>query len=237
MAEGSFPTLVSADEDVNSATNPIFIQITDGTDTASVDASGNLNVVISGTTNFDTAAGGTDPAFAVAAIRDDALTTLTPVDGDYVPFRTNSLGAVWVTIDGTATVTVASDHVDDTAFTVATDTGSAVGGIVTADSVDSGDFGAFRMLANRAQVVTLEDAGGDGIAIDASGNVAIDIAAQTLTALAISKDSSANSETNPIWVQLTENAITNEIHDYDTAASVGAGATSNHDYTASGGVF
>lgn len=237
MADDLFATPVSATNADNDSTNPIFVQITDGTNTISVDASGNLQVVLGAETNFDTAAGGTDGAIPAAFVRDDALTTLTPVDGDYVPGRTNSTGAIWVAVDGSVTTTNTANHVDDAAFTVAVDSGTMVGGFVTSDSVDSGDFGAFRMLANRAQVITLEDAAGDGIAIDGSGNMAIDIAAQTLTAVAISKDASANSETNPIWVQNTDNALTNEIHDFDNAASVAGTASANHDYTAAGGVL
>jgi hypothetical protein len=55
--------------------------------------------------------------------------------------------------------------VDDAAFTAATDSVTVVGGIVTADSVDSGDAGAFAMLANRQQKVTLYDSGGVELAV------------------------------------------------------------------------
>ena len=53
----------------------------------------------------DSAAGGTDSGVAALAIRDDALTTLTPADGDYVGLRTGSTGALWTTVDGTVAVT------------------------------------------------------------------------------------------------------------------------------------
>ena len=45
----------------------------------------------------DNAAGATDTGVPNLIIRDDALTTLTPVDGDYVPQRADSLGSTWVT--------------------------------------------------------------------------------------------------------------------------------------------
>jgi hypothetical protein len=50
------------------------------------------------TTGFlvDSAAGATAAVFPAGAVRDDALTTLTPVDGDYVNLRTDSVGALWV---------------------------------------------------------------------------------------------------------------------------------------------
>ena len=70
----------------------------------------------------DSAAGGTDTGIAILAVRDDALTTLTPVDGDYVPMRTNSTGALWV---DTGTVTVTG--------TVTIQDG---GGSITVDSAD-----------------------------------------------------------------------------------------------------
>lgn len=51
----------------------------------------------------DSAAGSTDTGTAGLAIRDDTLTTLTPVDGDYTNLRTNSRGAQWVVHDGNIT--------------------------------------------------------------------------------------------------------------------------------------
>ncbi len=56
-----------------------------------------------GTSNIDTASGGTDEGAVILAVRDDSLTTLTPVDGDYVPLRTNSTGALHVTGGGGGT--------------------------------------------------------------------------------------------------------------------------------------
>jgi hypothetical protein len=45
---------------------------------------------------IDSAAGGTDTGVAMLAIRDDALSTLTPVEGDWNGLRVNSTGALWV---------------------------------------------------------------------------------------------------------------------------------------------
>lgn len=47
----------------------------------------------------DSAAGGTDTGVAILAVRDDALSTLTPAEGDYVPLRTNARGALYTEID------------------------------------------------------------------------------------------------------------------------------------------
>lgn len=49
---------------------------------------------------------------------------------------------------------------DDAAFTVASSSFTPVGGVVTSDSVDAGDGGAFAMLANRQPKVTIYDSSG-----------------------------------------------------------------------------
>lgn len=54
----------------------------------------------------DTAGGGTDTGTLSLAVRDDALATLTPVDGDYTQLRTNARGAQWVALDSTVAQTV-----------------------------------------------------------------------------------------------------------------------------------
>jgi hypothetical protein len=78
--------------------------------------------------NVDDAAGATDAVFPAGAVRDDALTTLTPADGDYVNLRTDSTGALWVTTDDTINVNIVGGgtitgevHDYDTAAAVASD--------------------------------------------------------------------------------------------------------------------
>jgi len=93
MAVNELPSIVSATEDVNVLGNPLFVQVSDGTDAGlnpGKDAT-NLGKAV------DRAGGATDTGVASLALRDDALTTLTPVDGDYVRLRTTSTGALWVT--------------------------------------------------------------------------------------------------------------------------------------------
>lgn len=181
MADGDFPILVSKDNTANSTSNPISVEISDGTDTLGVNADGSLNVTLSG-----------------GAVDDAAFTP------------------------GTDTVTVLGGFADETA----------------PDSVDEGDQGALRMTLDRkllTRVVGATDA--NRLDIDGSGHAQIDIAALSLTALPVSSDSSANSETNPIYVQVTENALSNETYDYQTDAAVAGGASANHDVTAAGGVM
>jgi hypothetical protein len=86
------PGQISATEDANTATNPIFVQATDGTAVGILPGTGPTNLGKA----VDDAAGATDVGVAALAVRDDALTTLTPVDGDYVRLRTDSQGSQWV---------------------------------------------------------------------------------------------------------------------------------------------
>ncbi len=51
----------------------------------------------------DSALGATDTGVMALAVRDDTLTTLTPVDGDYVPLRVSSTGQLHVTGAGGGT--------------------------------------------------------------------------------------------------------------------------------------
>ena len=105
MADGTYPGLVSKDRDLNAATNPIWVELTDGSAALSVTSTVlNVNAAVTGSVTanvdydyaVDTAAGGTDVGAMILAVRDDALTTLTPADGDYVSLRVNSTGALWV---------------------------------------------------------------------------------------------------------------------------------------------
>jgi hypothetical protein len=96
---------------------------------------------------IDTAAGATDTGVAALAIRDDALSTLTPVDGDFVGLRTTSTGALWVqdaslNTNGQATavnsspVVIASDRQNSIVFdvTASTDTAAYASGDLIADT-------------------------------------------------------------------------------------------------------
>jgi hypothetical protein len=267
MADGSFTTPVSADRDANAVGNPIFVQLSDGTDSALITASGEVNVILgansgvdigdvdvtsvipgTGATNLgkavDTAGGATDTGVAALVLRDDALTTLTPVDGDYVRLRVDSTGALWTrpTSSGDQSNVVA----DDSAFTVGTGTLGVIGYLAdetTPDSVDEGDVGVPRMTLDRKPLSVLVDATTDSqrLAINASGEAQVDVAAHALTntnALPVSANNTANSVTNPIFVYSTQDVVSStEVHDYDTAAAVASDASDNHDYTVTGTTF
>ena len=102
--------------------------------------------------NVDDAAGGTDTGTLSLAVRDDSLTTLTPVDGDYVPLRVNSTGALHVTGAGGGT----QYSVDDASG--GTDTGTALlvvrdDSLTTLTPVD-GDYTTLRVNSTGALHVT-----------------------------------------------------------------------------------
>jgi len=271
MADGHFSTLVSKDRDANAVSNPIYVQLTDGTEVALIDASGNLNVVgtvvvtatdldirnlsettdhvlIFGNTAKDGSGtdyvplldadgkviisnpGGTEytedvatPATILGTAtmfeRDDALSTITPAEGDWASMRCNAKGALWVELDPTNAVTVT--------------------GTVAATQSGVWDIGTLTGITNDVNIAD----GGNSITVDGAVTVSatdLDIRNLNLTddAVKVSGNTSANSETNPIYVYNTA-AVTsgNEIADYDTAASVASDASDNHDYTVSGTTF
>lgn len=65
---------------------------------------------------IDTAAGATDTGVAALVVRDDALTTLTPADGDFVAQRVDSIGALWTrdTDPATGTTSAVADAATST---------------------------------------------------------------------------------------------------------------------------
>jgi hypothetical protein len=64
----------------------------------------------------DAVAGASDTGVALLAVRDDALATLTPVDGDYTHLRVNSNGAQWVMLDAGGTVNAIGPAAHDAAI-------------------------------------------------------------------------------------------------------------------------
>ncbi len=101
---------------------------------------------------IDTAAGATDTGVAVLAIRDDALAALTPAEGDWVPLRTNSTGALHVT--GAAGVT---EFNEDAAHS-------------------SGALGNLPLVVRRDANTSLCDTDGDYTAIQVSAAGALKVA-------------------------------------------------------------
>lgn len=100
-----------------------------------------------------------DAAFTVATSKGIPLMAVATTDqvdsGDAGALRmTTYRGLHTVAVD--ATGNAITPQVDDAAFTAATSLISVIGGIVTSDSVDSGDAGAIAMTADRKMHVTLK---------------------------------------------------------------------------------
>lgn len=82
-------------------------------------------------------------------------------DFEYVVLVNPSTGAAYAVSSGSG----GTSMTDDAAFTAGSSSFTPSGGIVTADSVDSGDGGAFAMLTNRQQKVTLYDSSGVEVSV------------------------------------------------------------------------
>ena len=106
---GSGGSTLATDDDATAHHQYVKVEFgADNTQTKVADtASAQLPVGGSGATALgkatDSAAGATDTGVPPLAVRDDSLTTLTPVDGDYTPLRVNSTGALHVTGGGGGT--------------------------------------------------------------------------------------------------------------------------------------
>ena len=132
VASGRLWTSATVDAALPAGTNAIGkLAANSGVDIGDVD----VTSIVPGTgaTNLgkavDSVAGGTDTGVALLAVRDDVLTTLTPVDGDYVPLRVNAQGSVHATIQSGSLSNVASVDTLSEAF---------VQGDTAHDSVDAG---------------------------------------------------------------------------------------------------
>lgn len=136
----------------------------DGVDIGDVD----VTSVVPGTgaTNLgkavDSPAGATDTGVPPLAIRDDALSTLTPIEGDYVPLRVNSTGALHVTGGGGGT-----EYSEDAA-TPATQVGTATmmerDDALTTITPIEGDWAGMRCSAEGA--LWVQDFNSDAILAD-----------------------------------------------------------------------
>lgn len=232
MADGRFPTLISKDRAANSGSNAIFTTLVDAAgDQIAIDGSGNIGAILAANSGVDIGDVTINNAAGASAVNiQDGGNSITIDDGG---------GSI--TVDGTVTTTLSSEKVDDAAFTVATDKVLVLGGFAddtSPDSVDEGDVGALRMTLDRKLLVRLVGASdGNRLDIDASGHAQVDIAAISVTTFPVSKNTSVNSETNPIFVSTVNTVVSgSEIHNYSTA-TVAADTASNHDYTVAGTTF
>jgi len=193
-----------------------------------LDSDGKIIISNPGGTQYVEDVAAPQPATGIATLveRDDVLSAITPAAGDWSKLYCSANGALWVAVDGEVSI-------NDGGNTITVDGTVAISGTVTVDANDLD----IRDLTHVSDSVTIGD-GTETMNVTAAGEAEIDIAAQSLTAVKISKDANANTELNPIYVNVVDAPVSgNEIHDYDTAAAVAGAASDNHDYSVVGGTF
>lgn len=132
------------------------------------------------------AAGATDTGVAMLFIRDDALSTLSDAEGDYVPARVDSSGAVWVVARAGL-----AQRTDDSIFSPGSGEIIMVGfeaDETATDSVDEGDAGAARMTLDRKVIINPQPHTAGGLdtfmASGSDGSTALTNSAQAIKASA-----------------------------------------------------
>lgn len=198
-------------------------------------------------------------------VRKDTISTNTSADGDYATLLQDANGRLYVQIhDGgnsitidNSTLSVVGGGTEATALrvTIANDSTGLLsvddnGGSLTIDnstlSVVGGGTEATALrvtIANDSTGVLSIDDNGGSITVDGTVTVtATDLDIRDLTlaldAVKISGNTSANSETNPIFVKNVDTVVSGEeIQNYDTSSAIAADATDNHDYTVAGTTF
>lgn len=181
-----------------------------------------------GTNNIGTAAGATDSGVPILAVRDDALTTLTDPDGDYVPIRVNSTGAIHVTGGGGGT----EYNVSDAGPTVVTMAGAVRDDTLTTLTEVDGDATLLRVNSTGALHVT-DSAGNvatlDGNTIDlgngavGAGTQRVTIASDTTGVLSVDDNGGSLTVDGSVSLAAAIPAGTNNIGDVDIASALPAG--------------
>ena len=95
---------------------------------------------------IDTAVGATDTGVATLAVRDDALSALTPVESDYVPLRTDANGALWTHDDALDAALAGSELQVDVVAALPAGT-NAIGKLAANSGVDIGDVDILSIAA------------------------------------------------------------------------------------------
>jgi len=121
--------------------------------------------------NVDVASGGSDTGVAMLAVRDDALTTLTPADGDYTQLRVTSTGQLHVN-DGAANTKLTTIQGDTSAISAA---------ILTEDDTHfTGDAGIQMLAVRNDSLGALAGTDGDYAPLQVNASGAVYIAASSI---------------------------------------------------------
>jgi hypothetical protein len=228
MADGYFPTLVSKDKDPNSASDPIFVQLSNGTMALSVTGTSlDVNLTNSSVPVTGTFWQATQPVSGTVAV--SGVSGTVAVTQSTSPWAVDGSG---YTQPVSGTFWQATQPVSGTV--AATQSGTWV---LSANSgVDIGDVTINN--AAGASAVNIQD-GGNSITVDGSvsisGSVTVTASAldiRTITkatdSIQVSANASVNGPANPIYVALGSGPISGEVHSYDAASTT---TTTDHDYT------
>jgi len=241
VADATVPSqqlTVEADGSIN--VNAIFapgaeIIITDGTDTVEVNADGSLNAVVTATDlDIRDLSSAQDSVEVLQATHDDLNLNANLQVGDADVANGNPVPVS--DAGGSLTVDAADLDIRDLAF--ATDSVDVSGSEV---SLDAGTLAALESITVQngagASAVNIQD-GGNTITVDAADLDIRDLdAAQDNLAIhdAAGDELGINADGSINVVVLSEQDGT-EVVNYTTSASVGSGASVNHDYTVPGSV-
>lgn len=138
---------------------------------------------------IDTATGATDTGVLVLATRDDALSALTPLEGDNVQLRVDANGALWVGVSGT--VTVGSHAVTNAGTFAVQESGTALTRLT--DIETNTNYGAVVGGGTEATAlrVTLASDSTGVITVDNAGTFAVQAACTNAGTFAVQVDGSA----------------------------------------------
>jgi len=142
----------------------------------------------------------------VLAVRADSLSAGTSTDGDYSALLTNGSGELYVHDTDMEALLNGLSHAEDSAHTTA-------------------DQGIQVLAVRNDALATLVDTDGDyaPLQVDANGSVFMNL---------VNSSGAVNSSSNPLFVNVVDAGLSStEVIDFDTAASVAAAASDNHDYT------
>lgn len=202
--------------------------------TLNTDANGRLYVNIFDGGNSITVDGTVTVTATDLDIRDLTHVSDSVKVGDGTDFlAVNADGSINITDNG-GSLTVDATNLDIRDLTSVSDSVSVLQ--ATHDNLNANaNIQVANTDVSNANPVPVSDAGGS-LTVDGTVTVtATDLDIRDLTlaqdAVKVSANTSANSFTNPIFVQNVKAVITGEVNDYSTASAVASGGTSNHDYT------
>lgn len=267
MADGHFPTLVSKDRDANAVANPIFISVSDGTDTLLIDASGNVGAIINngaGASAVNIQDGG-NSITVDGSVSITGSVTVTAIDldirdlthvsdsvkvGDGTDFlAVNADGSINVTVNNASIAVTATDldirnlsaSQDNVAISDGTDT-LAVNADGSINAIVTATNLDIRDLNSATDSVAITDGGGS---ITVDGSVTVSASDLDIRDLSHTQDSVKVGDGTDLLAVNADGSINvvvsgsagAKVHDHKVASAVASDTTDNHDYTAAGGVL